>query len=233
MLTFKPIASSSLGNCYRVTDGDSTILLECGIRFKDIQHAFNFKITEIDGCLITHEHQDHSASIENLLKRGINCYMSKGTAQALNIQHHRIKIIQARKQFTLGNFTILPFEVEHDASEPLGFLIMDRTGDKLLFATDTYYIRYRFKGLSIIAVECNYSEEILKQNILDGHVPVIMRKRLSRSHFSLENYLDFLRANDLSNVREIWLLHLSNRNSNADLFKREVMKLTGKPVYIA
>ena len=34
---------------------------------------------------------------------------------------------------------------------------------------------------------------------------------------------------------EIWLLHLSDGNSDAERFKREIMELTGKkePVYIA
>ena len=233
MLTFEPIASSSLGNAYKVSDGRSTILLECGIRLKDIQKAFNFRLSDIDGCLITHEHQDHCQSIQDILKKGIDCYMSEGTANALDLKHHRVKHIQARKQFKLGTFMILPFEVEHDVSEPLGYLIANEEGEKLLFATDTYYIRYRFKDLTIVAVECNYSEDILRQNILDGHVPVIHRKRLQRSHFSLENYKDFIRANDMSSVREIWLLHLSNRNSNADHFKREIAKMTGKVVHIA
>ena len=103
----------------------------------------------------------------------------------------------------------------------------------MLFATDTYFIRYRFNGLNIIAVECNYSEEILKQNIIDGIVPVAMKKRLMQSHFSFENYKEFLKANDLSNVKEIWLLHMSSRNSDAERFKKEIRELTGKPVYIA
>lgn len=44
---------------------------------------------------------------------------------------------------------------------------------------------------------------------------------------------DFLKANDLRHVQEIWLLHLSDGNSDADRFKREIQELTGKPVYIA
>ena len=54
-----------------------------------------------------------------------------------------------------------------------------------------------------------------------------------RSHFSLENVKEFLQANDLSKVQEIWLLHLSDGNSDAERFKREIQELTGKVVYIA
>jgi phosphoribosyl 1,2-cyclic phosphodiesterase len=60
-----------------------------------------------------------------------------------------------------------------------------------------------------------------------------MRRRLLRSHFSLENVLDFLKANDMSKVQEIHLLHLSDNNSDEVLFRRRVQEATGKPVYIA
>ena len=232
-LTFKPIASSSLGNSYIVDDGKTKLLLECGLKFRDIQIALDFQTSKIDGCLLTHEHNDHSHSVRDVLKSGINVYTSKGTQEALEFKHHRINTIQSRKQFRIGSFTILPFDTEHDANEPLGFLIESDSKERLLFATDTYFIRYRFKGLNIIAVECNYSEEILRQNILDGIVPLAMKKRLIKSHFSFENYKEFLKANDLSNVREIWLLHMSNRNSDAEKFKQEIRQITGKPVYIA
>lgn len=232
-LTFKPIASSSSGNAYLVSDGKSKLLIECGINFRDIQVALDFKTSELEGALLTHEHSDHAKGLKDVLKAGIDVYTSQGTIDALDIKHHRLNPIEARKQLRIGTFTVLPFEVEHDVSEPYGFLIESSEGERLLFATDTYYIRYRFKGLNIIAVECNYSEEILKQNILDGVVPTVMKRRLEQSHFSLEDYKEFLKANDLSQVREIWLIHMSSKNSDEELFKKEIQRITGKPVYVA
>lgn len=233
MMKFIPIASSSEGNAYIVDDGETKLLLECGINFKKIQVAMNFQTSQIAGCLVSHEHNDHAKAIRDVLKKGIDVYTSAGTSMALNLKHHRIKTIKAKKQFKVGTFKILPFDVEHDASEPLGFLIEGKNGKRLLFATDTYFIRYRFNRLNIIAVECNYSEKILEQNVIDGIVPIEQKRRLIRSHFSLENYIEFLKANDLTNVEGIWLLHMSSRNSDAELFKKEVRKITGKPVYIA
>lgn len=233
-MTFKPIASGSSGNAYLVDDGHSRILLECGINYKDIQVALDFKMTDLSGCLITHEHKDHCKALKSVLGAGIDCYMSRGTKGKIGEDHHRLMVAESKKQFNLGTFSILPFDVNHDASEPLGYLIQsDVTKEKLLFATDTYYIKYRFNDLSIIAVECNYSESILNENIIAGVTHPYLRKRVMGSHFSLENYLDFLRANDLSKVREVWLLHLSNNNSDEKLFKSRVERLTGVPTYIA
>lgn len=233
MIEIQVIGSSSKGNAYLITDGHSPLLLECGVKFKDIQRAIEFKTSKLVGCLVTHEHNDHCAALKDVNKAGIDCYMSFGTAKAIAHNHHRIRTVQNKQPFKLGPWTILPFDVQHDTAEPLGFLIANQDGEKLLFATDTYYIKYKFKGLTHIMIECNYSLDILNDNITSGRVPKLMKKRLLRSHFSLENVKGFLQANDLSKVQEVHLLHLSDNNSDEQLFKKEVQQLTGKPVYIA
>lgn len=233
MIAITPLASSSKGNCYHVTDGMTALLLEAGIRYKDIQRALNFQVSSIAGCLISHEHGDHGKAAADVIKAGIDVYASQGTLDALGLSGHRAKSIKAKQQFQIGTWTILPFDVQHDVAEPLGFLLVNRAGEKLVFATDTYYIRYRFPGLTHIMVECNYSLRILDENIAAGRVPAVMKKRLLKSHFSLEHVKDFLCANDLSKVQEIWLLHLSDNNSDAALFKHEIQELTGKPVWVA
>ena len=233
MIRIKTLASGSSGNAYLIDDGHSQLLLECGINFKDIQIALNFKTSNLAGCLVSHEHKDHSKGLEDVLKAGIDVYASQGTIDAEGIKHHRLKPIQAKKQFEIGTWKVLPFDVEHDAAEPLGFLMQSRNGGKLLFATDTYYVRYKFRGLTHMMIECNYSMDILEENIASGRVHKAMKQRLLKSHFSLENVKEFLKANDLSKVQEIHLMHLSNDNSDEARFKREIQELTGKPVYIA
>jgi phosphoribosyl 1,2-cyclic phosphodiesterase len=232
LIEIKSFGSSSAGNCYHITDGKTPLLLEAGIKFKEVQRQLNFQTTSIAGCLISHEHGDHCKAIKEVLKAGINCYMSSGTAGALNIEHHRIHKIAPKQPFRIGTWNVLPFDVQHDVAEPYGFLLTNESGEKVLFATDTYYIRYKFKGLTHVLVECNYSMDILDANIALGRTPAVMKKRLMRSHFSLENVKEFLKANDLSRVQEIWLLHLSDSNSNQDEFKKEIMQLTGKMVYV-
>lgn len=82
-------------------------------------------------------------------------------------------------------------------------------------------------------IECNHSYDILNSNVESGVLDSGLKNRLIKSHFSLENVKEFLKANDLSQVQEIWLIHLSDGNSNAEQFKREIQELTGKVVYIA
>lgn len=232
MIEIKAFGSSSAGNCYWVTDGHTQLLLEAGIKFRDIQIGLNFRTSLIAGCLISHEHGDHSKCLKDILKAGIDVYASEGTFQALHTRNHRTKPIEAKKQFQIGTWTVLPFDTEHDAAESLGFLLANQAGEKLLFITDSFYCKYTFSGITHLMIECNFSLEILNKNIAEGRVPFAMKKRLMRSHFSLENVKDFLKANDLSKVEEIWLLHLSDTNSNAESFKEEIQKVTGKMIFV-
>lgn len=232
MIEIVPLASGSRGNCYWLTDGRTPLLLEAGIAYKEIQKGLNFQVSQIAGCLVSHEHQDHCKAVQDIMKAGIDCYMSMGTADAIGVHGHRVKNIKSKEQFVLNSWIILPFEVQHDAEEPLGFLMANSAGEKLLYATDTYYLRYKFRGLTHILVECNYALDILQKNVAAGLVPAAVKDRVLRSHFSLENVKEFLKANDLSKVREIWLLHLSDDNSDADRFKREIQEFTGKMVFV-
>jgi len=159
--------------------------------------------------------------------------MSTGTKEAVELEHHRIKPVEAHKPFKIGTWLILPFDVEHDVNEPYGFLLINKQGEKLLFVSDSFYCRYKFTGLTHIMIEANFSIDILNENIASGRVHKSMKKRLLRSHFSLENVKEFLKANDLSRVQEIHLLHLSDSNSDAARFKKEIQTLTGKIVHIA
>lgn len=233
MINIQCLGSSSAGNAYRISDGQTHLLLEAGFPYKSLQRALEFRISEISGCLISHEHGDHSKAAKDIMKAGINIYTSQGTADALKLSGHRLKPIKAHEQFVIGTWTIKAFEIEHDAEEPLGFVIANTAGDKLVFLTDTYYCRYRFAGLTHIMVEANYSLDIVNQRVAAGDLHPAQKKRLLRSHFGLEHVKGFLRANDIRAVQEIWLLHLSDGNSDAARFKQEIQETTGKLVHVA
>lgn len=238
-MRLKVLGSGSAGNCYLLQNGNETLMLECGLSWKTILKGLDFNLNNVVGCLVTHEHKDHSKAVRDAINNGIDIYTSLGTIKeylkeeyALNT-HYRVHFIKSKQQFNLGQFTILPFETEHDAAEPLGFLIQHNDFGKLLFITDSYYCKYNFSKLNYIMIECNYSMEILNENIANGLIHPTLANRLLKSHFSLDHVKEFLKANDLSQCREIVLLHLSDSNSNVAQFKEEIERLTGIPVYVA
>lgn len=223
------ISSGSKGNAYRITDGHSTLLLDCGVSFKKIQVACNFN-TQFDGCLITHEHQDHCKGAKELLRRGIDVYATEGTLSAMNING---LVIHTEHTYDIGTFEVIAFDIEHDATEAVGFLIYSTaTNEKLLYLTDTCYCRYTFSDLNYIMIECNHDKEMLIDNVLNKNIYPDLAKRILKSHMSLDTCIEFLKANNLSKVKEIYLIHLSNENSNANTFKTEIQKVTGKLVRV-
>lgn len=232
-MKIKVLASGSSGNCYLLQDKEETLILECGIRYKQILEGLDYDLSNVVGCLVTHEHKDHSKAMLDLNKNGIDVYASLGTFETLKIENHRTKVIKSEKIFKVGNFTVLPFTAKHDAEEPLGFLINHEKIGNLLFLTDSYYCEYNFNNLNHILVECNYAKDLLDENIENGLIPLSLRNRITRSHFELNNVIDFFKANDLKNIRTIMIMHLSSQNSNEEYFKNQIQKNIGLPVEVA
>lgn len=232
-MKLKIVNSGSVGNCYILENDSTALVIECGVNFKDIKQALDFNLKKVAGVLISHEHGDHCKAIKDVVAAGLNVYCSKGTSEAMKIESHRIKILPLKSRTWIGDFTIIPFDVKHDAAEPFGFLINHSDCGTVLFITDTYYVPHTFKGVNNILVEANYSQAIIDERLKDGSLHAKVRDRVLESHMSIETCKDLLRANDLSAVNNIVLIHLSDGNSNAADFKKQVQELTGKTVTVA
>ena len=219
-MKFKALASSSSGNAYVVTDRDTRILVECGVSHKKLQKLSGFSLNEFQACLVSHEHKDHAKAVADLISRGMAVYMSEGTAEALETD--AVNLIEHMEQFNVGSLDIVPFTTFHDAAEPLGFLIKSRVdGDVLAFATDTVNLRYKFPGLNILAIEANYDKHILERC---QKMPEKVRYRITNAHMEIDTLCDYLRSLDLSQCREIHLLHLSDATSHEGHFLNKVAR---------
>ena len=227
-MKFEALASSSAGNAYIVSDKDTRILLECGVSHNKLQKLSGFKLTEFQACLVSHEHKDHAKAVADLISRGMAVYMSPGTADALETD--AVNLIEHMEQFNVGSLDIVPFTTFHDAAEPLGFLIKSRLdGDVLAFATDTVNLRYKFPGLNILAIEANYDKHILERC---ERMPEKVRYRITNSHMEIDTLCDYLRSLDLSQCREIHLLHLSDATSHEGHFLNKVARAVPKGIEI-
>lgn len=224
MMRLKVIATGSRGNCYLLKAGDSSLLLDAGVRYDDLIRGTN-ALQGVCGVLVTHEHQDHIRCAEKLARLGIPVYMSSGTAQAAGMAAYRCA--EEKHQIAVGPFTVLPFRTEHDAAEPLGFLIR-ADGVTLLYATDTYYVRYRFPGVNWWLIECNYVDELVEH--MDN---IKLRERLMKSHMGLRRLDELFRANDLRATRGVILCHLSDKRSDEAYMIRQIGETTGVPVWAA
>lgn len=228
-MDIKIIESGSSGNAYLIGDGHTLLLLDAGIPFRRIQIGCGFRTSMIDGCLVTHRHGDHAAAIPKLIARGIAVYSNADVAGL----YEGVQELTALKEYTIGTFRILPFEAEHDVP-CCGYQVTSTaTGEKLVYITDSAYVKYTFSGLTHIMIEANYDEDIMLGNVRDEKIPFSLAERVAGTHMSIDTLIDLLRANDMTKVRQIYLLHLSDNNSDAEVFKKLVQQETGAEVYIA
>lgn len=233
------LGTGSSGNCYKVKIGKATLLLECGLPYKVIQKKLNFKISEIDACLVTHEHMDHAKAIKDLMKAGVDCYMTKGTAEALKVKGHRLNTFRKDDKGQgycwkfFSDIQILPFEAVHDVAEPVSYFIKTKNNDEtLVFVTDTAYLKYKIPECDVLMIECNYVKAKLDENVRLGIINTSLRNRIVKNHLSLESLVEALRAASLDRCRKIYLLHLSDGNSDEKLIKRTIQETTGIEVVV-
>lgn len=207
-------------------------MLDAGAKPSDIQIATGFRLSKLSGCLLSHAHGDHARSVKKLFSYGVNCYASAETWEKVGQKHHRAKPVAAKQVFRSGPFVVQAFEAVHDEPGTFGFLI-GHGSDRAIYLTDSAYSKFRFDGLTHLFVECNHSTDLMRGHVYAGDIGADRYKRTASTHMSLERLLDMLAANDLSKVREIHLLHLSDGNSDEVAFADAVRRATGKPVYVA
>lgn len=228
-----PLCSSSEGNCYLIDDGSSVLMIECGRSIRQLRklaRAAGYAISGAAGCLISHEHKDHAQAWEDLVEDGKKVYASDGTIEALAADNDYLakQMIPLAPEpgrdfsapVTVGSYDVIAFRVFHDAKEPVGFLIRSSaTGEKLVFATDTGNLRYRFPGVTHMMLEANFCDGDLMRN---DRIDDARKARIRNTHMDIDKLCRYLKSLDLSQCREIWLMHLSDYNSNEYRFFRWV-----------
>lgn len=239
MIDVRTIGSGSSGNCYLVDMNETRILLECGLPFKRIQKALNYKVSDIDFCLVTHEHMDHAKSVKDLMKAGIDCYMTKGTAEALGVSGHRLKLFKnwaetKYKTTYVSNIFIQPLRTIHDVREPVMYYIEDiKTKESLLFVTDTAFMAYKIPSdINILMIECNYVKRLIDERVEGGKINVGLRNRIVKNHMSLETVLEALDGVKMTRLKKVYILHLSDGNSDEKLIRDSIEKKLGIPVEV-
>lgn len=233
MIDIKVIGSGSSGNCYLVNINNTKILLEAGLPFKKIQQAMKFRLSDIEACLITHEHMDHAKAAKDLIKSGVDCYMTKGTAEALGVSGHRLNYFtkDTNDDYCWKFFNRLgvkPFKSIHDVKEPVSFFINDiHTKESLVFITDTAYLKYKIPDCDYLMIECNYIKSVLDEKTEARKINVSLRNRIVKNHMSLETLLKALKQADFKKLKKIYILHLSDSNSDEKTILEEVQKAIG------
>lgn len=216
------LASSSMGNCYLLDNGSSILMVECGLEFQKIRKAItteNIDLMRVGGCLITHAHSDHCKGAKDL-SRYSTIYASKETLERLEIGNSKV-VYEAKVNKLFGDWKVIPFTVEHDISGAYGFIIKSND-HSILFVNDTKYLEWDLSGyqFNTVMIECNYVDELIDMTSFKS-------KRTINSHMALSTTIATLKALNLGKCEAIYLMHLSDGNSNERLMIDTVYKETG------
>lgn len=232
MIEVQVIASGSKGNCTVLTIDNATILLDIGINFSNLQRRLNFE--NPTAVFLTHEHSDHvnKSTLAELLKRGVEVYMTKGTAQALKLEpRHNLKYITADDDVEVGDLIITAYIVVHDAAEPVNFFIRDGESTAS-YITDTgeptYYKNVDVWLPDILIIEANHDTETLLTADIDEH----QKQRILHNHLSVEKVAKCIEEHNKEFLQEVHLIHISKRHGNAEKFRQIIQEIVGDNVKV-
>lgn len=212
-MKLKILGSGSSGNCYILENDEEALIIEAGLPFMEVKKALNFNVMKIKAVLITHLHSDHHFYWFQYVRAGIPVFEPfKLDGSSLEFDNSQFRVMAFENQDKSGRW----LHNNGDGSECscYGFCIMHPDIGSLVYATDTEYVRWRFKGVNHILCEANYDMQFVDRDEPN------YEHRL-RGHMSLSTALDFISTNDNPNLRTVCLLHLSASSSDAELFLKK------------
>lgn len=220
------LASGSSGNSLLVESGSTKVLVDAGLSLRQLTRRLGrlgVTLGELDAVLLTHEHHDHSRGVPSL---PVPVYVSAATESLWCGQVPRLALFETGTPFEVGEITVTPFPVPHDAADPVGFTL-EAGGVKLGVVTDigsvTNVVRERLRGSQAIVVEFNHDEKLLSY----GPYPWELKQRIQSRHGHLSNSQAASLVRDLlhDDLRHLVLAHLSKVNNAESIAVEAALKV--------
>ena len=232
-MQFISFSSGSSGNCYLLRSGESTLLLDAGLTPRKVKQYFSdcgLDFSDVDAILITHDHTDHIKGA-GLLSEEFQCPvyatqsvhdgMCRNYCMTRKVPQSLRRIIEKEVPFSLGEFTVTPFEVPHDSSDCVGYEM--QCGDIVFtLITDvghvTERIRHAVSRANYLVLEANHDLAMLKM----GPYPAHLKGRISgeRGHLSNEAGARLVAECATPDLHHLWLCHLSEENNHPELARK-------------
>lgn len=213
MATLKVFASGSNGNCYLLTSGKNRLLLECGIKGKDLLSAINYDLNI--SAIVSHAHLDHAKGIKTLTDYGVNVFSNKDVAE----KHKYVITLEPKKAYDINGYKVMPLKVTHGDCPNYAYVIdLPNNEGRLLFCTDAERFPYKVINVNYMMIEANYSDEILMQKLMDGEE---LQSR-SENHMEIGETERAVKSHTSAYIRTVVLIHLSNGLSHAERFKKRI-----------
>lgn len=236
MLRFCSLGSGSEGNALVVEASaglfTTRVLVDNGFGPRELARRLarvGLALDDLDALVFTHEHSDHIGGARVLLrKRRIAVFASRGTASAAEIDTETLHVLSHDHPCAIGELSVLPFAVPHDAAEPLQFVFSD--GDaRLGLLTDigapTAEVIAVLGGVDGLILECNHDAQMLA----GSDYPAFLKVRIAGDHGHLSNdqAAELLGALDRSRLHVLAAAHLSRKNNRPKLARQAMASVMG------
>lgn len=209
------LASGSSGNSYLLDDGEQVLVIECGVPLMEVKRAIKYQVIRLAGAIVSHEHGDHAGYVMQYQKMGLSVFRPYRT------------ITDDFQKIKMGHYEVTSFPLVHDVP-CFGFLIETKE-KRILYSSDTVYIKYRFKDIDCMIVEANYDKSLLIA--ADDDSP--KRSHVLHGHMDIDTTCRFIKANDNERLKAVILAHMSEVNGDKDLFIRKAQNVTDAKIAVA
>ncbi len=231
MVRLGALGSGSGGNALVLSGRSGSIIVDIGFSKKEMCRrldALQLQPERIQAALLTHEHDDHSKGCRVFCNGfAIPLYATSLTVGFLRQRGklpERVMEFEPGSQFKIGEFQVEPFAVQHDAINPVGFVIYCE-GMKIGIATDLGCLNQlaiqRLRDCDALVLESNYDVEML----INSQRQLMLKRRIMGRNGHLGNVDACSALNILLTPRTKVLLmaHLS-RECNSDKIVRSLVE---------
>ena len=236
------LASGSRGNCTVLSSSSASILVDAGLSCRETLKRMKTAGEDphqLRAIVISHEHSDHVAGLEVLARKlKIPVYITAETYESWRkvvrdkegqpVRLERREHFHAGRKFMIGDITVTPFTIPHDAADPCGFTFRAE-GVKIGIATDLGYLPFSVKdqlrGCDGLMIESNHDLEMLR----NGPYPWMVKQRvMSRvGHLSNAALAEFFEKDYDGSASFLVLAHLSEHNNHPELARETAWKALG------
>ncbi|MEE8669262.1 MAG: MBL fold metallo-hydrolase [Heyndrickxia coagulans] len=224
------LASGSSGNCIAVRSANTTVLVDAGIAKTKIEKRLldvSIKPTSIAAIFVTHAHADHIKGLPIANKYKIPVYAGQDEWKSMtNVEPELQAIKRTEKILELNDLFVDAFRTHHDAFDPHGYTIRDRSGNKVSVCLDTGHIDDLMIRMmldsTIYVIESNHEPKMVEAS----QYPSSVKSRVLSDVGHLSN---LQAAEALSRLvkgqgEQIYLTHLSSKNNLPALAEMTVVR---------
>lgn len=221
MIRFASLGSGSKGNALLVESGATRVLVDCGFGPREMARRLErlgIEPESVSDVLITHEHADHvGGAVRCAARFGWRVRASHGTALA-GLREAGATCFDSHAAFAIGNLSVAPYPVPHDAREPTQFVFSDgavRLGVLTDAGRPTGHMVEMLKDCEALFLECNHDRSMLAA----GRYPPVLKQRIGSDYGHLDNQAaaSLLREVAGKGLQHVVAAHLSAENNTPAL----------------